>query len=178
MPKSKAQKQAILDSLVEKINASKSIVFAGFNALSVKDNEELRRKLRSEQNEYYVAKKTLLGLALKQSNLKEVDLDTGSLPGQVGAVFGYGDEISPAKIVEGFKKEKENKVVSLGGILENRFISAQEVTALALIPSRTELYAKLVGSINAPVSGFVNVLAGNLRNFVSVLNNIKDQKSN
>jgi large subunit ribosomal protein L10 len=65
----------------------------------------------------------------------------------------------------------------LGGILEGKFIDAAQVKFLADLPSREELYAKLVGSINAPVSGFVNALAGNLRNLVGVLNAIQTKKS-
>ena len=62
MPKNKLQKQEIFRNLNEKIKKSKSMVFAGFNALGVKDNENLRAKLRAENSEYYVAKKTLINL--------------------------------------------------------------------------------------------------------------------
>jgi large subunit ribosomal protein L10 len=111
-------------------------------------------------------------------NIKE--LAVKDFDGQTAAVFGYDDEVSPAKIVAQFKKaqgkEKENSVFFLGGILDGRFISATEVTALAQVPSRHELYAQMVGSFNAPISGFVNALAGNLKNLVYVLSAIKDKK--
>ena len=70
----------------------------------------------------------------------------------------------------------ENKIDFLGGILENKFINATQVADLAKLPSKQELYAKIVGSINAPVSGFVNALAGNLKNLVYALSAIKDKK--
>ncbi len=176
MPKSKEQKRTILKELEEKVNKAKSIVFTKFNGLTVKENEELRAKLREQNNEYYVAKKTLFGLALKDKAI--AGLDVKSFDGQVAAVFGYADEVAPAKIVADFKKdkEKENKIEFIGGVLENKFISAAEVISLAKLPSKRELYAKIVGTINAPVSGFVNALAGNLRNLVNVLKAVSDKK--
>jgi large subunit ribosomal protein L10 len=173
MPKSKLQKQIISRDLTTKIGQAKSIVFASFNALTVKDNEELRSKLRAENNEYYVVKKTLLDRAMKEI-LPEFTVK--GLDGKVAAIFSYEDEIAGAKIVHAFRKGKEDKVTFAGGILENRFITKLEVENLAQLPSRPELYAKMLGSMNAPISGFVNVLAGNLRGLVTVLQAISEQK--
>ncbi|MBU4601134.1 50S ribosomal protein L10 [Candidatus Parcubacteria bacterium] len=174
MAKTKEQKKKIIDDLKEKISRAKSIVFVAFNNLNVNKNEELRRQLREGGGEYYAAKKTLMDLALKDSALENVGIK--EFDGQAAAVFGYGDEVSPAKIVAKFKKDNEGKLEFIGGILENKFISSESVAALAQIPSRQELYAKVVGSINAPVFGFVNALAGNLRNFVYVLKAIEEKK--
>ena len=152
------------------------MVFAGFNALSVKDNESLRAQLRKENSEYYVAKKTLMNLAFKDqiSGLNVRDLD-----GKLAAIFSYEDEVAPAKVLGNFRKDKdkEARVFFLGGILENKLISKEEVEALSKLPSKQELYARLVGSINAPISGFVNVMAGNLRNIVNVLKAIEEKKA-
>lgn len=176
MPKNKIQKQEILRNLSEKFKKSKSVVFAGFNALSVKDNENLRAQLRKENSEYYVAKKTLMNIAFKDQ-IK--DLNVRDLDGKLAAIFSYDDEIAPAKILGNFRKDKdkEKRVFFLGGILENRLLSKSEVEALSLIPSKQELYARLVGSINAPVSGFVNALAGNLRNLVYVLKAVSEKRA-
>lgn len=176
MPKNKIQKQEIFRDLNERIKKSKSIVFAGFNAFGVKDNEDLRAKLRAENSEYYVAKKTLLNLALQEN---KIEVDPSELEGKVAAVFSYEDEVASAKILGNFLKDKEkaNKVVFLGGILDGKFLNKNEVMALSKLPSKQELYAKVVGSLNAPVSGFVNVLAGNLRGLVGVLKAISDKKA-
>lgn len=176
MPKNKIQKQEILRNLSEKFKKSKSVVFAGFNALSVKDNETLRAQLRKENSEYYVAKKTLMNIAFKD---QISDLNVRDLDGKLAAIFSYEDEVAPAKILGNFRKDKdkEARVFFLGGILENKLISKAEVEALAKLPSKQELYAKLVGSINAPISGFVNVLAGSLRNLVNVLKAIEEKKA-
>jgi large subunit ribosomal protein L10 len=174
MPKTRIQKQEILRTLSNKISQSKSVVFARFDALGVKDNEELRKELKKENSEYYVAKKTLLDIAFKESRVNE--LNVKSFTGRIAAIFGYDDEVAPAKIIEKFKKGREGKVEFVGGILENKLLTAEQVDALSKIPSRQELYAKMVGSLNAPISGFVNVLAGNLRGLVCVLKAIEEKK--
>lgn len=176
MPKSKIQKKEILSNLADKIKKSKSIIFTGFNALGVKDNENLRVKLRAENSEYYVAKKTLINRAFKDSKID--GLNTKDFVGKIAAIFSYEDEVAPAKIIGEFRKDKEkqDKIFFLGGILENKLLSKEEVESLAKLPSKHELYAKLVGSLNAPISGFVNVLGGNLRNLVNVLKAISEKK--
>ncbi len=175
MPKSKQQKQEVLAGLADKIQRAKSIVFTSFNALPVKDNEELRLKLRAENSEYYVAKKTLLDLAFKKNPVE--GLNAKDLDGKVAAIFSYEDEVAPAKIVYNFRKEREDKIAFIGGVLEGRFLSKTDMESLAQLPSKQELYAKMVGSMNAPISGFVNVLAGNLRGLVTALKAIGDSKS-
>jgi large subunit ribosomal protein L10 len=173
MPKNKIQKQEIFRTLSEKIKKSKSLIFAGFNAFGVEDNEALRAKLKAEKSEYYVAKKTLMNLALKENKF---DINVRDFDGKVAAIFSYEDEIAPAKVLGDFRKDKEEKIFFLGGILEGKLLSKSEVEALSLLPSKHELYAKLVGSLNAPISGFVNVLTGNLRGLVGVLKAIGESK--
>lgn len=174
MAKTKEQKKEIIKNLKDKISQSKSIVFTSFKGLGVKENQDLRQKLKAENSEYFVAKKTLMDLAFKDSKID--GLSPRELEGQVAVVFGYEDEVAPAKIVHEFQKSNEDKIEFLGGILEGKFLGAEEVGELAKLPSKQELYAKVVGSINAPVSGFVNALAGNLRNLVYVLKAVEENK--
>ncbi len=175
MPKTKIQKGEIFRTLKEKIAKAKSMIFVGYNALGVKDNEVLRAKLKAESSEYYVPKKTLMNMALKEN---KIEADLRGFPGKVAAVFSYEDEVASAKILGSFRneKEKENKITFLGGILEGKLLSSVEVEALSKLPSKQELYAKMVGSLNAPISGIVNVLAGSLRNLVGVLKAIESKK--
>lgn len=175
MPKNKAQKTEIFQSLVDKVSKAKSLLFVGYDALGVKDNEALRLKLKAENSEYYVPKKTLMNMALKEN---KIEANIKDYPGKVAAVFSYEDEVASAKILGAFRKdkEKESKISFLGGILEGKLLSKEEVQALSMLPSKTELYAKMVGSMNAPISGFVNVLAGNLRSLVGVLKAIESKK--
>jgi large subunit ribosomal protein L10 len=104
------------------------------------------------------------------------DLDTKTFDGKLAVIFSYRDEVSPAKVIDTFRKDKEDKIFFLGGIMEGKLLSQSEVETLAKLPTKQELLSKLVGSLNAPISGFVNVLAGNLRGLVTVLKAIEEQK--
>ncbi len=175
MAKTRLQKQEMMRDISTRIERAKSIVFTEFNTLGVKQNEELRQKLKDEDSEYLVTKKTLLNLALKEKKVE--GFDPRSVSGKLSVVFGYDDEVAPAKIVDEFRKDNPDTIEFAGGILDAKFIDAAGVAALAKLPSKQELYARIVGSLNAPVSGFVNVLNGNLRGLVVALNTIKEQKS-
>jgi len=173
MAKTKQQKEESIRILTDNIQNAKSVVFANFQGLKVKESDELREKCREQNIGILASKKTLVHKALADAGL-EVDISV--FAGGVVALFGLEDEIAPAQIVSNFAKKHE-AASFFGGVLEGRFIDAVKMTELSKLPSKQELYAKLVGSINAPVSGFVNVLAGNIRNLVSVLNNIKEAKA-
>ena len=173
MPKSKSQKKEILANLEEKLRQMKSAVFVNFSGIPVKEIDDLRNKCKEEGVEYIVSKKTLLKKALVDNGFK--DANNYGFDGEVATTFGFTDEVAPARLIKKFSKSNENmKIVS--GILEGVFIDATKVVALSKLPSRDELIAKVVGSIAAPLSGMVNVLQGNIRNFVYVLSAIRDKK--
>jgi large subunit ribosomal protein L10 len=173
MPKTKQQKQETLQTLESGLKAAKSAVFANFQGLTVAQMEELRKECRKENVGVLVAKKTLVKRAFDAMGITSVD--PASFHGGV-ATFTGSDEMTPAKIVSTFAKKFEVTSV-YGGMLEGKYVDAAMVKSLASLPSKQELLSKLVGTLNAPVSGFVNVLAGNLRNLVGVLNNIKNAKA-
>jgi len=174
MSKTKQQKQEAIKILEEGIKGSKGVVFANFQGLDVPSMEELRRSCRENDIDILVAKKTLVKLALEKAGLK--DVDTKTFEGGLATLMGRGDEVSSARTINDFAKSHD-VVKIFGGILEGKFIDETGIKSLANLPSRDELLAKVVGSINAPVSGFVNVLAGNLRNLVYVLNAVKESKN-
>ena len=173
MPKSKQQKETTVASLKTGLQQAKAVVFANFQGLTVAQSEELRKLSRVENVEMLAAKKTLVKRALEEAGI--TDIDPSAFQGGVATFLATGDEVAPARIVSTFAKKHEVMTI-FGGILEGKFVDAAGVKALAALPSKHELLSKLVGTLNAPVSGFVNVLAGNLRNLVNVLNNIKEAK--
>jgi len=166
----KKQKQEIIDELADKIKRQKSLIFTDAKGVKVKDVQLVRRELRKLEAEYRVAKKSLMELALKKEG-KEMDLSQFS--GSLASSFGYKDPISLIKVLAKFSKTNENFKI-LGGMVEGRILSAKEIKELSKIPSREILLAKLIGSIKNPISGFANVLQGNMRNLVGVLNAIKN----
>lgn len=179
MAKTKEQKEEILKKLVDNFGKAKSAVFVNFDGLNVADIQEFRSLCRENGLDYFVAKKTLLKLALDKNKLSEVDL-TPYEKG-VGTIFGYEDEVAPAQVADKFAKDHEALTLLGGVMMENpegqKNVDSEGVKALAQLPSKDVLLGKVVGSINAPVSGFVNVLAGNIRNLVNVLNAVKDTKT-
>ncbi|NTV41142.1 MAG: 50S ribosomal protein L10 [Candidatus Moranbacteria bacterium] len=168
------QKHELVKELTEKIKAAKSAVFVDFKGLKVKDVTTLKRTLRASDVQYVVVRKTLIDIALKNAGIEGADI--AGMEGQIALSLSNADEVSGAKIIDEFTKTNENLKV-LGGTLGNQLMDAAQVKALAKIPSKEQLLGQLVGTLNAPVSGFVNVLAGNLRGLVQVLNAVKEQKA-
>lgn len=173
MAKSRQQKESAVAALEEKFKRAKAVVFTNFEGLSVGEADEMRSALREAGVDYMVAKRSLIGIALKKADLKDISIDT--LTGGVGVAFGSGDEIAPAKTLATFGKKNE-ALKLVGGIFNGSFIDAAQVQQLASMPSKEELLVKLLWLIQYPTTGFVNVLAGTMRTFVYALQAIKDSK--
>lgn len=167
----KDQKTQILQDLVDKFGRSKTVVFSDYRGLDVASISTLRNQLREKGAETKVAKKTLIKLAAKESNIG--DLGDDVMEGPVSVTFSYEDELSGLKVLFKFSKENENLKL-LGGIIDGKVVSAEEIITLAKLPSHEELIAKFIGSMNAPVSGFVGTLSNLLSGMVRVLNAYKD----
>ncbi len=168
------QKHELVKELTEKIKAAKSVVFVDFKGLKVKDATILKKSLRAAEVEYVVVRKTLIDIALKNAGIEGANI--AKMEGQVALALSNSDEVSGAKIIDAFAKTND-KAKMLGGVLGLQLMDAAQVKALAKIPSKEQLLGQLVGTLNAPISGFVNVLAGNLRGLVQVLNAISEQKA-
>jgi len=168
----RSQKEELVKNLSETINAGKVVIFSDYAGTSVSKMKELRDELRKSDSSYKITKKKLIDLALKKAGIEASVLD---LEGQIGIAIGKEDEVSTAKVLAKFAKENQNFKI-LQGVLEDKIMSDKEIMTLSSLPSKEELLAKLVGSINAPISGFVNALAGNLKNLVGVLKAIGDTK--
>ena len=161
-----------MKDLTEKVAKQKAIVFADFTGLKVKDLSTLKAKLKQVGAEFKVAKKTLMNLAFKETN---VAVEPSVLTGEVALVLGYADETSAAKITYEFSQVSKNLKI-LGGYVENRLLGVDEVVALAKLPSKQQLLANLVGTMSAPARGFASVLQGNIRGLVYLLSQIKAQE--
>ena len=173
MAKTKQQKEQVIAELTTGIKESKAVVFANIQGLTVQETEALRGTCREQGISCVAAKKTLVRKALADAGM---DIDTKAFDGGVAVFVGNTDEVAPAQIVANFAKDHEITTI-FGGVLEGEFIDAAKVIALSKLPSKQQLLGQLVGTLNAPVSGFVNVLAGNIRGLVTVLNGIKDAKA-
>lgn len=169
----KNEKRALKDGVVEKIKSSKALVFADYKGVTVKELEGMRRKLRETGSRWQILKKSILNVALSEVG---IPVNARELEGQVGVAFS-SDEVSAAKVIaQHIKENKETKLSIVGGSLEAKGLSVEEVKALAKLPSRDELRAKLAGTLQAPIAGFVRTLSGTYGGFVRVLNAVAESK--
>lgn len=170
----KEKKQEVLQELIDKFGKSKSVVFADYRGLDVVGMSKLRSDLRENGSECKVAKKTLIELAAKESKIDGMTQEI--IPGPVAATFSYEDELSGIKVLFNFAKSNENLKL-LGGIIDGKVVTADEVNQLAKLPSKDELIAKFMGSIQAPTTNFVGLLSNVMGSLVRVVNAYKDTMS-
>lgn len=172
MPKTKDQKHQLVSEYVEKLGRSKSVVFTDYKGLTMASLSDLRNKLREQTAEFTVTKNTLLGLALKQAGLPEVEEIE---KGPTATLFSYQDEVSPLKtLVKSLKDAQKGEIKA--GIIGGALFDSISLIRLSSLPGKLELQAKVVGMLNSPIQGMVSVLQGNLRNLVYVLDQIKISK--
>lgn len=171
MPKTRKQKEQTLNALKQKIQDSNSVVVSVFDKLTVNDDQKLRHDLRAENLNYEVIKKTLLKKALAEHKIKGMPEE---IFGNI-SVASSQDEVLAAKILSKFSEGKEYFKI-IGGILNKIWVGPDKILELAKLPSKNELFAKIIWVIKSPLSGFANVLTGNATALVNVLNNVKDKK--
>jgi large subunit ribosomal protein L10 len=173
MAKTRQQKAEIVASIADRLTRMKGAAFSKASSYTMEDANALREAAAAAGVEVFVAKKTLLTLAAKQAG---IELSKDALDGSILAAVGMNDEVSAAKLLKDLSKKKQS-ITLVAGILEGNVISKDEVERLAALPTKEQLLGQLVGTLNAPVSGFVNVLAGNLRGLVTVLSAVQEKKA-
>lgn len=167
-----AEKQAIVAEIKEKLESAKGAVLADYRGLNVADATKLRRTLREAGIEFRVLKNTMTRIAAHEAGIQGLDT---YLEGPTAIAFGFNDLVAPAKVLTKFAKENKNLVIK-AGIVEGKVVDEKGVKALADLPPREVLVAKMLGSMQAPISGLVNVLQGNIRNLVFALEAVRKQK--
>ncbi|MBI4037017.1 50S ribosomal protein L10 [Candidatus Daviesbacteria bacterium] len=177
MAKTRDQKQQSVTEYAQKLGKSKSVVFTDYKGLTMKQLSDLRNKLGEVQAELTVTKNTLLKLALEKTKSEGLvrDASASVASGPTATLFAYEDEITPIKLLVKALKDAQIGQVK-GGFLDNQFLDSLAVNKLANLPGKLELQAKVVGLLNAPLSGMVGVLQANLRNLVFALDQIRAQK--
>lgn len=168
MPISKAEKQIIIQELKERFENSQAAVLADYRGLNVAEATKLRRRLREAGCQFKVVKNTLANLAAVQTGLEGL---SPYLEGQVAIAFS-NDPVRPAKVLAEFIRETKKMEIK-AGVLEGQVIDARGVRALADLPSREALLAKVLGGMQSPLYGFAGVLQGTLRSFVYALDAVR-----
>ncbi len=165
-------KIVVAEEIAEKIKASKSVVFVDYNKLTVAEVSELRRKCKQSGCEYKVYKNTLLRKALNELGFTQFD---GDLNGPTAVAFAQ-DETAAAKIMVQAAKDYQDKIVLKSAFVDNAYVDKEGVKALASMPSKEELIAKMLGSMQAPIANFAGVLNNLLSGIVRVLDQVAKSK--
>lgn len=172
MPSAKVleQKKTAVADMIEKLKTAQAGVLVDYRGLTVSEDTELRRKFREAGVDYTVVKNTLTRFAAKEVGLEELD---GVLHGPTSLAISDSDPVAPAKIISDFAKSNE-KVEIKAGFLDGKVISLDEIKTLANTPSRDTLIAKIMGSLNAPVSNLVRTLQALVDNGVEPADIVKE----
>ncbi len=170
----KEMKAERLAQLKQLVNEADVIIFTNYLGLKAKEVDLVRLAVEPTNAKYLVTKNSLLRLALTEAGLP---IETPALDQPLACVFGLADQVATAKALVKVAKSFETFEI-LGGIVDGQLVDEATIRTLATLPGREELLGRLVGTIAAPLTGFVSVLSGNLRGLVSVLNQYEQKKAN
>ncbi len=166
------QKKAVVAELAQRLENSVAGVLVNYKGITVADDTKLRKDLREAGVNYTVVKNTLLSRAAKEANIDGLD---PVLEDTTALATSSEDYVAAARILCEFA-EKNKKFQIKCGFVDSGLLQADEVNELAKLPSKEVLVAKALGGLNAPISGFVTVLNGNIRGLACVLSAIAEQK--
>ena len=170
----RSEKDQIIAEVVEKVQRAKGMYFADFTGITVEQVNELRREFRKARIDYQVVKNTLARKALERATGYEKVVD--KLAGHTAIAFGYDDPVAPAKIMKKFRDKHEKLKVKVC-VLEHQVFEGSQIDTLAKLPTRGELIAGILGSIQSPVAGLVGAIGAVMRDLVNVIDAIEKKKA-
>lgn len=173
-----AYKEDLVYELKTRLKDAKAIILVDYKGINIEEVNALRNRLRNAGVDYFVQKNTLIKIALHDLGINDLD---EYLVGPTAVAVCKNDEVAPAREISKFVKEvmEEKGFPSFKiGLVNGGILTAAQVTALAKLPSREELLSRLIGSMNSPLSGFVGVLQGIIRQFVYTVDAVAKQKAN
>jgi large subunit ribosomal protein L10 len=170
----KADKQQLVVNLTEQIKESDALFLTNFKGLTFPEITEVRTSVKAQGSDFKVVKNTLLKIALNNNEITDLD---EYLKEPTSCAIVKGDVAAVAKEIKKYSKEFDKFEIK-AGYLDGNTLTADDVNVLADLPSRDELLAKMLGSINAPVTNFVSLMANIPRSLLNVLTAVKDNKEN
>ena len=169
----RSEKVAEVQAIAERLEKAQSLVLADFSGLSVEQMTIFRKSCREQAVDCRVVKNRLAKIACDNAGFEFVkDL----LQGPTAFVFGPESQVDPAKLVVEFAKENQAMEIK-GGVVDGQFLEISQVLALSKIPSRDELIAKMMGSINSPVTGVVGTVNGVISALARAIDAVAKQKA-
>lgn len=166
-------KKEVVAEITQKIKASGSVVFVDYNGLTVAEVSKLRNKCREAGCEYKVYKNTLVRKALNDLGYNQFDND---LNGPTAIAFG-GNETAAAKVMVEAAKDYDKKVTLKSAFVDNSYVDKNGIKELASMPSKEQLLAKLLGSLQAPVANLAGILSNIVASLPRALNAVAEKKA-
>lgn len=173
MATSKSKKSKVLEEVKGVLDESTNLVLTEYRGINVEQMTGLRAELRKVGVKFKVIKNTLMKKTLKEHNIEGLDVQ---LCGPVGVAFLGKDVAAGSKAVLEVTKKNPLFIIK-SGVVEGKLVGTESIKAMALLPSREALLAQLLGTLQAPVRGFMTVARGNTQKLVYALNALKDQKA-
>ncbi|MCS7200017.1 MAG: 50S ribosomal protein L10 [Caldimicrobium sp.] len=168
----RAKKEEMLKALQEKLQRSEAVFIASFRGFKVSEVNEIRRLIREKGGEYRVYKNTLIRIGSENTPFRAI---MDYVEGPTALVFSYKDPVEIAKVLKEFIKTHPNLQLR-GLVIKGKGYDSQVIDELVKLPPKEILLAQLLGTIQAPLSGFVGVLSAVIRNFLYVLKAIEEKK--
>jgi large subunit ribosomal protein L10 len=160
------QKAQTIDEISEQLSRAMLVIVTDYRGLKVADLQTLRGNLRPAGAEIHIAKNTLTRIAAGNAGMTGLD---PLLEGPSALVFAFEDAVQTAKVVSDFARTSRILTIK-GGVMERQPVTTADVEAIATLPSREELQAKLLGMLVSPMSRTLGVLSGPSRSMVYLLN--------
>ncbi|HET7152984.1 MAG TPA: 50S ribosomal protein L10 [Candidatus Kapabacteria bacterium] len=171
----KDEKQVIIDGVTEKVRRAKGLYLTDFTGMTVEQMTEFRRELRKSGIDFKVAKNTLIKRSLKE--VGGYDKAYEALVGTTGIAFGYDDPVEPARIMKKFIEKNEEKPVLKMAFVEGVAYEGKHLKAIAALPSRNDLIAAILGSLQAPASGIVGSINAVMRDVASLVEEVAKKRA-
>lgn len=170
----RTEKEQIVTEVANVVDRASGMFFTDFSGLTVEQATELRREFRKSGVQYRVAKNTLIRKALQ--SVTGYDKVFDKLAGPTGVAFAFEDAVAPAKIIQKFS-DKHGKLSLKVCVIEKQVYDGSKLGELAKLPTRKEIMASVLGSIQAPLVGVPTVLNAVMRDLVSVIDEVGKKKA-
>ncbi len=167
MALTREQKVELVQEYGERLGRTQAAIWARYGGIPVEQFTRLRRQAQEAGAEVVVVKNTLMRRALEQKGLP---YDEELMSGPCLVAFAYDDIAQATKVLADFARSSQDRLRIVGGIVGGQLVDAQQAASLTELPSREELLARVVGGMQAPISGLVGVLASVLRGVINVIN--------
>ncbi len=164
----KAEKPLFVENLKEELKAASAVVLVDFQGLSVKLQQELKKRLKAQGARLSVVKNTLFKIASEKTNMPEEVRSDTILSGPTAIVITEGDPIAPLQVLAKFTSEFQIPQFKVG-IIEGKFQNKENLISLSKLPPKNILLGQTVGTISSPLYGIVTTLQSNLQKLVFIL---------